>query len=66
MDDFGVLFFLAGLAIVVTVLHILLKQAGREEYAYLTLILGLIVALMKVIPYVTDLCEEVSTVINLY
>ena len=66
MDDFGVLFFLAGLAIVVTVLHILLKQAGREEYAYLTLILGLIVALMKVIPYVTDLFEEVSTVINLY
>ncbi len=66
MDDFGVLFFLAGLAIAVTILHILLKQAGREEYAYLTLIFGLIIALMKVIPYVADLFEEVSAVIKLY
>ncbi|MGI5873083.1 MAG: SpoIIIAC/SpoIIIAD family protein [Bacillota bacterium] len=66
MDDFGILFFLAGLAIAVTVLHILLKQAGREEYAYLTLFLGLIIALIKVLPYVTQLFEEVAAVVNLY
>ena len=66
MDDFGILFFLAGLAIAVTILHLLLKQAGREEYANLTLFLGITIALIKVIPYVVKLFEEVASVINMY
>ena len=66
MEDFGMIFFLAGLAIAVTILHILLKQAGREEYAYLTLFLGITIALIKVIPYVVELFEEVASVINMY
>ena len=66
MDEFGILFFLAGLAIAVTILHLLLKQAGREEYAYLTLFLGITIALIKVIPYVVKLFEEVASVINMY
>ena len=66
MDDFGILFFLAGLAIAVTILHLLLKQAGREEYAYLTLFLEITIALIKVIPYVVKLFEEVASVINMY
>ncbi|MGM9567733.1 MAG: SpoIIIAC/SpoIIIAD family protein [Clostridia bacterium] len=65
MDEFGILFFLAGLAIAVTILHLLLKQAGREEYAYLTLFLGITIALIKVIPYVVKLFEEVASVINM-
>ena len=66
MGDLGIIFFLAGLAIVVTLLHILLKQAGREEYAYLTLFLGLTIALLKVIPYITELFEEVAAVVDLF
>ncbi len=66
MEEFGILFFLAGLAIAVTILHLLLKQAGREEYAYLTLFLGITIALIKVIPYVVELFEEVASVINMY
>ena len=66
MGDFQILFFLAGLAIAVAVLHLLLKQAGREEYAYLTLFLGIILALIKVIPYVVELFNEVSAVIYMY
>ncbi|MDD4798888.1 MAG: SpoIIIAC/SpoIIIAD family protein, partial [Clostridia bacterium] len=34
MSDAGIIFFLTALAIVVTVVNIFLKQAGREEYAY--------------------------------
>ena len=66
MNDLSILLFLAGLAMAVTVLHILLKQAGREEYAYLTLFLGLVIALIKIIPYVTRLFEDVAAVIRLY
>lgn len=66
MGDLGIIFFLAGLAIAVTLLHILLKQAGRDEYAYLTLFLGLTIALLKVIPYITKLFEEVAAVVDLF
>jgi len=66
LGDLGIIFFLAGLAIAVTLLHILLKQAGREEYAYLTLFLGLTIALLKVIPYITELFEEVAAVVDLF
>ncbi|MBQ1252486.1 MAG: stage III sporulation protein AC [Firmicutes bacterium] len=66
LDDFGVIFFLAGLAIAVTIIHILLKQAGREEYAYVTLFLGITIALIKVIPYIVALFEEVESVIEMF
>ena len=66
MGDLSIIFFLAGLAIAVTLLHILLKQAGREEYAYLTLFLGLTIALLKVIPYITELFEGVAAVVDLF
>lgn len=66
MGDFGIIFFLAGLAIAVTVIHILLKQAGREEYAYLTLFLGITIALIKVIPYIVELFEKVESVVYFY
>lgn len=66
MSDLSIIFFLAGLAIAVTILHILLKQAGREEYAYLTLFIGLTIALIKVVPYITELFEEVASVMDLF
>jgi len=66
MADVGSIFFLAGLAIAVTVIHIFLKQAGREEYAYLTLIVGLTIALIKVLPIVSELFTQVQSVFNLY
>lgn len=62
MADFRLLLFLAGLGIVVTVLHMLLKQAGREEYAYLLLVLGITVALIKVVPLILELFSEVESV----
>ena len=59
-------FFLAGLAIAVTVINALLKQAGREEYSYLVLLVGLVVALLRVLPLVLSLFTEVQSVFSLY
>ena len=64
--DINILFFLAGLAIAVTVLNTFLKQAGRDEYAYLTLIVGLTIGLVKVLPMVTTLFTQVQSVFNMY
>lgn len=66
MAEVGVIFFLAGLAISVTVINTLLKQAGREEYCALVLLVGLVVALLRVLPLVLSLFNEVQSVFSLY
>ena len=66
MIDGEIIFFLTGLAIAVTILHTFLKQAGRGEYAYLTSIVGLTIALLKVIPIVQQLFTQVQSVFKLY
>ena len=62
----SLIFFLAGLAIAVTLINALLKQAGREEYSYLVLLAGLVIALLQVLPLVLSLFNEVQSVFNLY
>jgi stage III sporulation protein AC len=62
----GIIFFITALAIAVTVLHTFLKQAGRDEYAYLTLIVGLAIGLLKVLPVIQELFAGVETVFMLY
>lgn len=57
-----VIFKIAGLAIIVTVIHTFFKQAGRDEYGYMTLLVGIAIALMWVIPVLNDLFTAVKSV----
>ena len=66
MDGTSIIFFITALAIAVTVLHTFLKQAGRDEYAYLTLIVGLAIGLLKVLPVIQELFSGVQSVFMLY
>jgi stage III sporulation protein AC len=66
MQDASIIFFLTALAIAVTILHTFLKQAGRDEYAYLTLIVGLVIGLLKVLPVIQELFNGVQSVFGLY
>ena len=66
MGDISIIFFLMALAIAVTILHTFLKQAGRQEYAYLALVVGLALALIRVLPVIQQLFEGVQSVFNLY
>ncbi len=66
MDDVSVIFFLTGLAIVVTVLTALLKQAGRDEYSFLLILVALVIALLQVLPVILELFTEVQSVFNMY
>ena len=66
MDDVSVIFFLMALAIAVTILHTFLKQAGRDEFAYLALIVGLAIGLIKIMPLLQDLFTGVQEVFKLY
>jgi len=66
LEDVSVIFFLMALAIAVTILHTFLKQAGRDEFAYLTLVAGLAVALVRVLPLLQELFNGVQSVFGMY
>jgi len=51
---------------VISIFYTFLKQAGRDEYAYMTLLAGLAVALLWVIPVIIDLFRAVQSVFLLY
>ena len=66
MEDVSVIFFLMALAIAVTILHTFLKQAGRDEFAYLALIVGLAIGLLKIMPLLQDLFSGGQEVFKIY
>jgi len=64
--EVGLIFRLGALAMVISIFYTFLKQAGRDEYAYMTLLAGLAVALLWVIPVIIDLFWAVQSVFLLY
>ena len=53
--DIDLVFKLAALGIIVTVLNILLSRAGREEQALMVTIAGLVAALIMVVKEISEL-----------
>ncbi len=64
--DTDLIFQLAGISIVITVIYTVLKQAGRDEFAFSTLLLGIVVVLAMVIPKIANLFETVRSVFQIY
>ncbi len=64
--DVTLIFKLAALAIIITIFYTFLKQAGRDEYAYMTVLAGLAIALLWVIPLILELFQAVRAVFQLY
>ena len=53
--DIDLIFKLAALGIIVTVLSILLGRSGREEQALMVTIVGLVLALVMVVKEISEL-----------
>lgn len=51
----GLIFKIAAVGILVTILNQILKHSGREEHAFLISLAGLILVLTWIIPYIYDL-----------
>ncbi|MBR1691802.1 MAG: stage III sporulation protein AC [Lachnospiraceae bacterium] len=56
----GILFKIAAVGILVTILGQVLKHSGRDEQAFLVGLAGLIIVLSWVVPYIVDLFETVE------
>ncbi len=57
--DIELIFKVAGVGIIVSVLNILLKKAERDEQALMTTLAGLVVVLMLMIDEIAQLFERV-------
>jgi len=60
------IFKIAGVGIIVSVLHTVMKQAGKEEHGYLITLVGVVIVLAMVVQVVSDLFNTVKTMFNLY
>ena len=56
-----IIFKIAAVGIVVTVLSQVLKHSGREEQAFLLSLAGLIIVLLWIVPYISELFETMET-----
>lgn len=63
--EVDLIFKIAGLGILTSVLHTVLSRAGKEEYAYITTLLGVVIALSMVINLVSKLFDNVKVLFKL-
>ena len=63
--DVDLIFKIAAIGIIVSVLNQVLIRSGREEQATMTTLAGLIVVLMMMIEQISTLFDTVKTVIGL-
>ena len=63
--DVDLIFKVAAIGIIVTVLNQLLVRSGREEQAMLTTLAGLVVVLLMVVNMIGDLFNTVKSVFGL-
>ena len=55
----SLIFKIAAVGILVSVLSQVLKHSGREEQAFLTSLAGLLLVLFWIVPYIYDLFESI-------
>lgn len=63
--DITFLFKIAGIGLIVAVLQQMLSKAGREEFATLTVLTGIIVIIAMIIPQLSEVFEEIESIFGL-
>lgn len=63
--EIDLLFKIAGIGIIVAVLHQILSKAGREDQAMMTTLAGMVIVLTVVVKEISELFVTVRTVFNL-
>lgn len=63
--DIIFIFKIAGIGILVALLNQILSKAGREEYATLTVLTGIVVIIAMLVPQLTNLLDEFSSIFDL-
>ena len=61
----NLIFKIAAVGILVSVLSQVLKHSGREEQAFLTSLAGLVLVLLWILPYIFDLFTTMQQLVAL-
>ena len=61
----NLIFKIAAVGILVSVLSQILKHSGREEQAFLTSLAGLVLVLFWILPYIFDLFDTMQRLFSL-
>ena len=61
----NLIFKIAAVGILVSVISQVLKHSGREEQAFLTSLAGLILILFWIVPYIYELFESIQRLFTL-
>lgn len=59
--EITIIFKITAVGIIVTVLGQVLKQSGRDEQAFLLSLVGLVIVLFWVVPYINELFQAMET-----
>ena len=63
--EVSLIFKIAAVGILVSVISQILKHSGREEQAFLTSLAGLLRVLYWIVPYISDLFESMKKMFEL-
>ena len=63
--EINLIFKIAAVGIIVSVVGQILKHSGREEQAFLTSLAGLILVLTWIVPYIYELFETIKKLFRL-
>ena len=58
--EITIIFKIAVVGILVTILNQILKQSGRDEQAFIVSLAGLLLVLFWIIPYISQLFETIQ------
>ena len=61
----SLIFKIAAVGILVSILSQILKHSGREEHAFLISLAGLILVLTWIVPYIYELFQTIQTLFAL-
>ena len=63
--DISFLFKIAGIGLIVAIMQQMLSKTGREEFATLIVITGIIVIIAMLVPQLSSVIDEISSIFNL-
>ena len=63
--EIGLIFKIAAVGIIVSVIGQILKHSGREEQAFLVSLAGLLVVLFWIVPYIYELFDSIKKLFEL-
>lgn len=63
--EIGIIFKIAAVGVLVSILSQVLKHSGRDEHAFLTSLAGLLLVLSWIIPYIINLFEYMKKIFDM-